>query len=336
LNQTTTPSQSRRAGRARLGLGVVVALAIVAGIVVWLVTRSSGNSSSSTKSNAVAISPGGLRTLAGTLRQPIYWVGPQPNVTYELTRPVSGRILLGYLTPGLSVGTKTPHLIIGTYSIGSAYAVTQKAANKPTTVPIKVAGSGAIAFWDKRFPLSSFVAYPGSNYQIEVYAPTPGASRKLVASGKVNPVPGSPSERTRPVAVTPRSLKRLAAAAHHPIYWAGPLPGQTYEMTRTTQGWFYIRYLPPGIGVGVVGKAYLTVGTYPVTSALAAVKRLARASGASSIRLPGGGLGAINPRKFPNSVFLAYPGANYQIEVFDPSLAHARQLVVSGKIVAVH
>ena len=33
--------------------------------------------------------------------------------------------------------------------------------------------------------------------------------------------------------------------------------------------------------------------------------------------------------------FLAYPGANYQVEVFNPVLARARKLVTSGKITAV-
>ena len=52
------------------------------------------------------------------------------------------------------------------------------------------------------------------------------------------------------------------------------------------------------------------------------------------IKLPGGGIAAVNPR-FPRSVYLAYPGSDYEIEVFDPSLAHARQLVTSGQIIAV-
>ena len=42
----------------------------------------------------------------------------------------------------------------------------------------------------------------------------------------------------------------------------------------------------------------------------------------------------LNPR-FPRSVYLAYPGSNYEVEVFDPSLARARQLVTSGQIISV-
>jgi hypothetical protein len=318
----------------RFRLGAVVALAIAAGVVVWLVQRSDG-SNSSTNSSAVAITAGGLRTLAGTLRQPIYWVGPRKNVTYELIRPTKGRILFGYLTPGLEAGTTTPHLIIGTYSIPNAYAVTQRAASTPDTVPIKVAGSGAIAFYNKRYPLSAFIAYPESNYQVEVYDPTPRGARRLVASGKVSPAPGSPFERSRPVAVSTKTLRKLASAAHNPIYWAGPLPHRTYEMTRTSRGWVYLRYLPSGVAVGVAGTPYLTIGTYPVKNAFAAVKRLTQANGASAIKLKGGGLAAVNPKKFPRSIILSYPGTNYQVEVFDPSLADARRLVTTGRITAV-
>ena len=64
------------------------------------------------------------------------------------------------------------------------------------------------------------------------------------------------------------------------------------------------------------------------------MKRLILAKGASVMKLTGGGIAVINPR-FPKSVYIAYPGSNYEVEVFDPSLAHARQLVSSGQITAV-
>jgi hypothetical protein len=99
------------------------------------------------------------------------------------------------------------------------------------------------------------------------------------------------------------------------------------------QGGFLVRYLPPGSEIAVP-TPHLTVGTYPIPNALAAVRRLSRAKGAVSIKLTGGGLAVVNPR-FPRSVYFAYPNSNYEIEVFDPSLARARQLVVSGKITAV-
>jgi hypothetical protein len=145
-------------------------------------------------------------------------------------------------------------------------------------------------------------------------------------------MPGTPIE-SRPVVVSAKSLAKVATAAQRPIYWAGPQPQLTYELTKTRQGSFLLRYLAPGVALGVPAPS-LTVGTYPVTNALAAVKRLSLAKGASVMKLTGGGIAVVSPR-FPKSVYIAYPGSNYEVEVFDPSLAHARQLVSSGQITAV-
>jgi hypothetical protein len=310
------------APRALVGVGIGLALVVAA-------CGGTSNSTTSAK-DAVAVSPGGLRALAQSMRQPIYWVGPSSHVTYERTIPGDGRILIRYLQAGAKLGTRTPYLSVATYVLADAYAATQRAANRPGAIRIKVATS-AIAFTTKVRPLNAWITYPGSRYQIEVFDPRPGRARELVASGRVARVPGSPRE-VRPVEVSPKSLAKVATTARGPIYWAGALPNQTYELTKTSQGGFLVRYLPPGAVIGVP-TANLTVGTYPVRSALAAVKRLAAAKGASSISLPHGGLAVLDPH-FPRSVYLAYPDANYEIEVFDPSLAHARQLVTSGQIVA--
>ena len=45
-------------------------------------------------------------------------------------------------------------------------------------------------------------------------------------------------------------LEAVAKSLGHPVYWAGPRKGVTYELTRTTDGKVYIRYLPRGTHVG--------------------------------------------------------------------------------------
>jgi len=311
-------------------LGALVVIAVIAGVLIWLAVGKNNSSTTSLDTTAVATSPLGLTTLAAALKQPIYWVGRKDNVTYEVSRPDNGRILVGYLPSGLKVGDRTPHLTVGTYPITNAYAVTQRAAGQPGTVKIDV-GGGAVAFYNKAYPNSAFVSYPGSSYQIEVYDPVPGESRKLIQSGKVKTVPGSPAESTGAKAVTPQALKQRAAAEHQPIYWAGPAPKDTLELSQTSKRWFLIRYLPPGAAIGT-GKGYLTIGTYPLTDAYGAVQRLGREKGAHTYNLKDGALAVSNPNHFPYSVFLAYPGSNYQVEVFDPVLARARKVVTSGRI----
>jgi hypothetical protein len=319
-------------GRAIVRPGVLIGTALaVAAIATTGCGGDSSGTSATTNPDAAAITPAGLRALGVSLKQPIYWVGPRKAMHFEKSSTGDGRILVRYLPADAAIGTSTPHLTVGTYVVPNAYAAAQRAASRPGAVRIKVATS-AIAFSTKAHPLNAWIAYPGSRFQIEVFDPTPGRARGLVASGKVVRIPGTPIEN-RPVVVSAKSLAKVATAAQRPIYWAGPQPRLTYELTKTRQGSFLLRYLAPGVALGVPAPA-LTVGTYPVTNALAAVKRLSLAKGASVMKLTGGGIAVISPR-FPKSVYLAYPGSNYEVEVFDPSLAHARQLVSSGQITAV-
>ena len=310
--------------------GLGVSLGVVAVVLVAAGCGSSKNSASTTATSPAAASSRDLRMLAQSLHQPIYWVGPSATATYERAMPVSGRVLVRYLPAGAKPGATTPYLTIGTYVVPDAYAAAQRAAGRSGAIRIKV-GSSAIAFTTRTQPLSAWITYPGSRYQIEVYDPVPGGARHLVASGRVTRVPGSPKE-VRPVQVSATSLATVATA-QRPIYWAGALPNHIYELTKTSQGGFLVRYLAPGSAIGVSTPS-LTVGTYAVPNALAAVKRLAAAKGASSIQLSRGGLAVLDPH-FPRSVYLAYPGSNYEIEVYDLSLARARQLVASGQIIAV-
>ena len=91
----------------------------------------------------------------------------------------------------------------------------------------------------------------------------------------------------------------------------------------------FIRYLPPGVGVGDARARYLTVATYPFPGALAAVARTANR--ATRIELDRGGIGVVDSA-YPKSIHLAYPGSDYQIEVYDPSPSAGRKLVASGAI----
>jgi hypothetical protein len=128
-------------------------------------------------------------------------------------------------------------------------------------------------------------------------------------------------------------LKSFAASLGHPIYWAGPRPGNTYELMQTSNGNVFIRYLPPGVKVGAPA-GYLTVATYPFPNALEAIQRTARGNKTGTIRLTGGGLAVVDGQ-YPKSIHLAYPRSDFQVEVFDPSPARVRQIVSSLKIVRV-
>jgi len=133
-----------------------------------------------------------------------------------------------------------------------------------------------------------------------------------------------------PAAVSETQLKALAAQTNHAIYWAGPKPG-TYELTRTTDGRIYIRYLPSGGKVGDRTPSYLTVGTYPTKSAFQAIQRAAARPGGVSATIDHGGLLVFN-NSSPKSVYFSYPKSSSQVEVYDPSPLQARALVLGGSV----
>ena len=150
-----------------------------------------------------------------------------------------------------------------------------------------------------------------------------GSSPRTTAGPVVQPI--------SPIALSAQGLRTLARAVPQPIYWDGPKQGYLYELTRTTTGRIYIRYLPTGVKAGAPGANYLIVATYPYPSALNALKAVAHGK---QVTIPGGGLAVVDPT-YPKSVHLAFPGVAYQVEVYDPSPAVSRAVAVSGHVLPV-
>jgi len=161
-----------------------------------------------------------------------------------------------------------------------------------------------------------------------VIAATSGSSSSP-ASGAIGPSSAAVSTTTVE-AVSLATLTALPASLGHPVYWAGPRAGTTYELTRTPDGRVYIRYLTGGAKVGSPLPDFLTVGTYVVPNAEAAVAAAAAQPGAVRVPLRGGT--AFYNRARPTSVYFAYAGSDVQVETYDPSAAVARQLVETGAI----
>lgn len=137
-----------------------------------------------------------------------------------------------------------------------------------------------------------------------------------------------------PIAATPAALQELSAKAKQPIYWVGPRPGQTYELTRTAGGRVYVRYLPAGAAIGNRRADYTIVGTYPTQGALQVLKNLAKQPNEKSVSAPGGGI-AVYSTSAPTNVYVAFPGQNVEIEVFDPSARKALRMVKTGRVAPV-
>jgi hypothetical protein len=173
-----------------------------------------------------------------------------------------------------------------------------------------------------------------------VFDPTPEAAMRTVAVGNLAVLgpfqPASPTPTTpaaQPTAASAADLKSLARTLGHPIYWVGPAAGQTYELTNTSSGRVFVRYLPAGVAVGVK-EPHLTVGTYPVKNAFAVIRTQSKKPGTVRIPIKGGAVAFYN-KSHPTSVYVAYPGVEAQVEVYDPSPARARSLVASQNVTPV-
>jgi hypothetical protein len=184
----------RRVGmlrRPRVRLTAVVALAVAAGVMAWVVVDSTGGSSRPSTSNTpsqrvvATLSPLGLRALSAAVKHPIYWVGENPGYTYEVTQTPNGNIYVRYLPPGVKINDSRPNfLIIGTYPFKGSFSALKRGAHGK---PLSVAGGG-IAVVDPAYPKSVHLSWPGVNFQVEVYDPSPQRSLSIALSGEIRPV----------------------------------------------------------------------------------------------------------------------------------------------------
>lgn len=126
-------------------------------------------------------------------------------------------------------------------------------------------------------------------------------------------------------------LQELADSRDLPTFWAGPQSGLKYEVTETSDGAVYVRYLPEDAQVGDPRPGYLTVATYPLDNGYARVVQASRRDDTETERLPNGGLAVISSAR-PSSVYLGHRGEKYQVEVYHPSPERARELVLSGAV----
>jgi hypothetical protein len=140
----------------------------------------------------------------------------------------------------------------------------------------------------------------------------------------------SPSD---PRIVSAAELREAVSGSESPVYWVGEQPGTELELTQPDRSQTYVRYLPRGAEAGDPSPRYLTVGTYIRPHPIAELQRQAKQPGGVLGAAPGGAVVYFS-RERPQSVYVAYPGVDTQIEVYDPDVRRALRLVNSGQIVA--
>lgn len=230
------PAPVARVRSQRFRAGAVIVLAVVIGLILWLALR--GNGSSSTSAGVTAVTESQIESLAASVNHPIFWLGPRQGVTYELKRLASGTINIRYLPSGEDVGTSKAYQAVATYPFPNAYQALKNLKGKDI-VFLKIP-NGGIAEYTKKYSQSVHAAYPGVDYQVEVFDPTPGAAAGLLVSGQLTALGDlkavSVKPEPKPTAASAAELKSLARSLGHPIYWVGPKKGYTYEFRRTSGG----------------------------------------------------------------------------------------------------
>jgi len=185
----SAPSAASPATRKWLRILPAVLVAIAVAVIVWLIVRGDDNSSKTASGPppASAASASTLRGLSGQLGHDVYWAGNRSRFTYELTE-VNGNTFIRYLPSGVSVGDPRPnYLTVGTYPRRNSYALLKRQARQPGNGSLGVAHNGLVV-WSKGRPQSVYLAYPGSNVQVEVYDPSATRARRLATSGVVRPI----------------------------------------------------------------------------------------------------------------------------------------------------
>jgi hypothetical protein len=332
MTETTRQGGDQR--QKRLRIGAVIAVAVAVGFIVWAVVGSgddNGGGDTSATAAPVAVSYDGLTTLAAALAQPVYWVGPRGGARYEIQQLSDGTLYIRYLPENVEAGDAGKYLTVATYAMDDGYSVTSGHATAQGSQQLD-AGEGVVAFVSSSNRTSVYAAFEGLDQQIEVYDPTPGVARRLVSRGALAQVP---TDRvTEAKAVTPGELRQLSASLGQPIYWAGPVPSVTYEVSQNADGSIYVRYLPEGTAAGDPTE-HRTIATYPLADANDQTKSLADEGGMDQIELGGVVVAVFSETPGTKNVYVAYPGVDYQVEVFDPVPGAARRLVEAGRIAPV-
>lgn len=141
------------------------------------------------------------------------------------------------------------------------------------------------------------------------------------------------AEPTEAEIVSVPALRQAVAAESAPVYWAGAIAGSGLELSRPSSERAYVRYLPSGVEAGD-RRRFLTVGSYSFENPTAALRSRGEEPGGVLATAPGDGTVYFD-REDPNSVYLAYPDVDVEVEVFAPEFKEALQLATSGHVVPV-
>jgi hypothetical protein len=129
------------------------------------------------------------------------------------------------------------------------------------------------------------------------------------------------------VALTQSQLENLVTDESITAYWAGPRPGYLYSIDTTTKDRVFLQYIQANKNSSNVVANSRVVATYFAKDGFARTVAAATLSGNTGFRNPNGSV-VFYSKNRNTDIYLAFPGKEVQIEIFDPLAGQALSLAV--------
>jgi hypothetical protein len=156
---------------------IIGATALISGLITFGITNqlspqlSDRTTLAAQTSGGVCLSEDELRTLITNNQIVAYWTGPIKDATYSINTTTPGQVFVRYIPKGMECGDTEPkYRVIATYNEVNAFDSTQQAGNQAEGVSLANT-DGSIVYFSKNAPNNVYLAYPGIDYQIEIYDP---------------------------------------------------------------------------------------------------------------------------------------------------------------------
>jgi hypothetical protein len=135
------------------------------------------------QSGRIALTEAQLREEVKSILIPVYWAGPQEGALYTLENQANLRVFVRYLPDGkIPPDGEASKRIIGTYALKDAFNSTKTAG---TTVAGGIGfdnDDGAAVYYNSSAPNNVYMAYPGTETQIEIFDPIQGVAVQLATA----------------------------------------------------------------------------------------------------------------------------------------------------------
>ncbi|HSR95398.1 MAG TPA: hypothetical protein VLK56_11085 [Solirubrobacterales bacterium] len=184
---------AKASNRRMLRIGIV-ALALIVGVVAWLVTRGDGGGSNPAPASASAgleakiVSPEELGELALSAGHAVYWAGLLPGKELEASETAEGDVQVRYLDEGTEAGGGGAGVLtIGSYPMADPVAAMEGFAKRDGAI-VRHSGEGREAVTSVEKPTSVYFAAADNSVQVEVYDPSYKRAMSLALSPRVQPV----------------------------------------------------------------------------------------------------------------------------------------------------